>query len=300
MVNFSFMAFAKGKETTEATEFKRYYGVAPVRIKGVNMSKAELEALYERSFDNDPVYVADKEINGEKVKTVRIEFILQTAEEVCNINTLYRMSIYLENRPLLNSEGSKVQVIDKYGRTAWVTKEDFKNKNIPMYANGPARIDSNYRACLIGEETLIKFLKTFLSIPNVESYNNTTKEWKMVTNPSDSEVTFDDIQKFFTGDVEEIRNTIAYQPNNTIKVMVGLKTTDDNKLYPQVLTDEFVNGGSNYYVRLFKAINDKKARGGYPNIEVFEGDIKEYELTPTSFKQEDPLGASIDNDPWKM
>lgn len=300
MINFSFMAFAKGKETTEATEFKRYYGIAPVRVKGINMSKQELEALYERAFDNDPVYVTDKDINGEKVKSVRIEFILQTVAEICNIDALYRMSIYLENRPMFTTDGSKVKVIDKYGRTAWATKEEFKDKSIPVYNNGPARIDNDYRACLVGEETLIKFVKTFLGIPDLEAYNKNTKEWKVVSTPSDCEVSFDDVQKFFAGNVDEIRKTIAYQPNNTIKVMVGLKTTDDNKQYPQVLTDEFVDGGSNYYVRLFKAINDKKARGGYSNIEIFEGDIKEYELTPASFKQEDPLGASIDNDPWKM
>ena len=81
---YLFMAVAKGKESTEGN-FKRYIGVAPCFIKGLNPSKAELEKIYGNTQDKEPQYVGEVEVteNGNKVKyaNVRLTFITLPDEE---------------------------------------------------------------------------------------------------------------------------------------------------------------------------------------------------------------------------
>ena len=54
------MAIAKGKESTEGS-FKRYIGIAPCFIKGVNPDKAHLESIYGEQ-DKEPSYVGEVEV----------------------------------------------------------------------------------------------------------------------------------------------------------------------------------------------------------------------------------------------
>ena len=51
-MNFAFMAFANGKESTEGASIKRYIGVAPVYVLAVNPTKAELEQIYDTTLEN--------------------------------------------------------------------------------------------------------------------------------------------------------------------------------------------------------------------------------------------------------
>ena len=168
--NFSFMAFGKTQVSKEATEIKRYTGVGSVFVVGVNPNKAELEKLYDRELDKDPEYITEKD----GVTSARIDFIIKTDPTAkCNngIELLTKFSMFIRNEYRFNKDKTKVQVIDKYGRTAWVTKEQAKNHEIPVYNNGkPANIDKDYRPAYVGEEDITNFLKVFLGIPNPEKW----------------------------------------------------------------------------------------------------------------------------------
>ena len=132
-------------------------GIAISKILAINPTKQELEVIYGAPQEKEPEYVIKKDDGSIQV---RIDFVLQIDENLHKdsegnpINKIYRKSIFLNNTPRKNSEGTKVQVIDKYGRTAWVTSDEYKAKAIPTYANGPANLDSDYRACRAGEELL--------------------------------------------------------------------------------------------------------------------------------------------------
>ena len=76
--NISFMAFSAGKESTEGGVIKRYIGVAPVKVLAVNPTKSELEAIYNTTLEKDVEYVGSKDVDGEKVPYVRIDFIVKT------------------------------------------------------------------------------------------------------------------------------------------------------------------------------------------------------------------------------
>lgn len=177
------MAFASGNVSSEGTGIKRYIGVGSVYVLGVNPNKAALESFYGHTMEKEPEYVGETEVNGNTVKQVRIDFIVKADPEkyLDNSNNpvdlTTKVSLFLTNSYRYNKDNTKIQVIDKYGRTAWVTIEQAKNHEIPVYENGPANIDAGYRPAYMGEEELVSFLIAYINIPSCQKYVD--KKWVM-------------------------------------------------------------------------------------------------------------------------
>lgn len=285
--NFSFMAFGKAQVSKEATEIKRYTGVGSVFVVGVNPNKAELEKLYDRELDKDPEYITEKD----GVTSARIDFIIKTDPTAkCNngIELLTKFSMFIRNEYRFNKDKTKVQVIDKYGRTAWVTKEQAKAHEIPVYKNGPANIDKDYRPAYVGEEDITNFLKLFLGISNVEKWvkNEATGRREvvgLVDNPQDCECRLENIEDYFKGKFNEIKGAINLMPNNKIKVLFGVRTTDEGKQYQDVYTRKFLSNTVSIYDKLAEDVQTNKDNGAYPNTEFVVADLQEYTVQATNF-----------------
>ena len=285
--NFSFMAFGKAQVSKEATEIKRYTGVGSVFVVGVNPSKAELEKLYDRELDKDPEYLTEKD----GVTSARIDFIIKTdptAKCSNGIELLTKFSMFIRNEYRFNKDKTKVQVIDKYGRTAWVTKEQAKAHEIPVYKNGPANIDKDYRPAYVGEEDITNFLKLFLGISNVEKWvkNEATGRREvvgLVDNPQDCECRLENIEDYFKGKFNEIKGAINLMPNNKIKVLFGVRTTDEGKQYQDVYTRKFLSNTVSVYDKLAEDVQNNKDNGAYPNTEFVVADLQEYTVQATNF-----------------
>lgn len=281
ITNFSFMAFSQGKVTTEGGEFKRYIGVAPVFVVGTNPNKAELESIYNNTVDKEPEYTGTQNVNGKDVPYARIDFIVETDAEKCNgIDFTSKVTYFIRKEYRFNKDQTKVQVVDKYGRTAWVTKEQANNHEIPQYANGPANLDKDYRPAYVGEEDLTNFIKTYLNIPSVQKYVD--GKWVLVDNPAECEARLDGIDKFFAGDFKELKEIMSYQPNNKIKVLFGVRTADDGKQYQTAYTQMVLRNGVTDFSKLDKDLQERKAAGAYPTTEFEAVNIKEYSVEPTT------------------
>ena len=303
------MAFSKGTVSTEALEIKRYVGVAPIYILDVNPNKAKLSELFGRDIENEPEYINKVTVGEDKheVDNVRFDFIAKTDKDKCNVDMITKVTFFIRNEFRFNRDKSKVQVIDKYGRTCWVTKEQAENHEIPVYTNGPANIDKDYRPCYVGEEELTNFIKNYLCIPNVMKYVNST--WIMVDNPQECEARLENIPNYFKGDFKEIKSIISLQPENKVKVLFGVRTSDDNKQYQTVYTQMTLKNSVSDYSKLDADLQNRKAAGAYPTTEFTlpnspVGDIVEYVNTPTNFAEpkpdnSDPFGSPDGSDsPW--
>ena len=291
-VDFTFMAFSKGMESKESNKIARYIGVGSVFVLTVNPNKAELEKLYNTQLENDPEYLSEIEVGEDKhkVQNVRLDFIVKTDADRCSgIEFTTKVAFFIRKEYRYNRDQTKVQVIDKYGRTAWVTIEQAKAHEIPVYKNGPANIDKDYRPAYHGEEELTKFIKAYLNIPNVMKYVNNT--WVMVDNPEDCEARLEHIENYFKGDFKELRDVIALQPNNKVKVLFGVRTTDDNKQYQAVYNQMFLRNITTDYSKLDADLQERKAAGAYPTTEFTVGELKEYNVEATDFSNS---GASGD------
>ena len=280
--NKLFMAVAKGK-STDTAEYKIYIGVAPVFINAVNPTKKELEGFYNTTIDNEPKYLGEVEVNDKKIPNVRIDFIVTTDETAVGTALRTKVSFFIRNEYRYNRDRTKVQVIDKYGRTAWVTIEQAKNHEIPTYSNGPANLDKDYRPLYYGEEQLTEFIRAYLGILPVMKYVDNT--WVMREHPEEYEIRLDKIANYFKNDFSELKEIITYQPNNKVKVLFGVRTTDDNKMYQTVFTDMFLKNSNSDYTKLAKTVQERKDAGAYSTTDFEVCDLKEYVVKPTEIAE---------------
>ena len=300
------MAIAKGKESTEATGYKRYIGVGAAFVKAVNPNKKEMEALYGREQENEPEYVGTVERDGKDIPNVRISFITNPDPDKYGEGILIPHTYFLRREYRYNSDKTKVQVIDKYGRTAWVTIEQAKNHEIPMYSNGPANLDKDYRPAYVGEEELTQFLINYLNIPNVMKYDRANNKWYLVDNPQDSECRLDEIEKYFKGDFTELRSAIALQPTNKVKILYGVRTTDDNKQYQTTYTRMTLKNSVTDYSKLDADVMEMKSRSTSASVAQTEyrvDDFQEYKVEATPITESTATTESSDlpfDDPFAL
>lgn len=301
------MAVAKGQISTEAAEIKRYIGIAPCYIVGVNPTKAQIKELMGFEPKEEPVYTGVQEIDGKQINFARITFLIRTDAEKCDIDTTQMMTFFIRNQYRKGSQSGKYQVIDEFGRTAWATEDVIKAKGKIYYKDGAmeANITQNYRPLFVGEEELTNFIKAYLNIPNAMDYINGT--WIMKTGDAlkDCECRLDEISNYFKGNFKEIKDAIALQPNNKVKVLFGIRTTDDGKEYQDIYTRTVLRNNSTNITALQKEIEDSKNSGGLSNRQYEFCELKEYVVTPTDFSNnaptnDDPFAnaASGNDTPW--
>lgn len=281
------MAFGQGQVSSEGGSIKRYIGVASVFVLAVNPLKEELEKLYGRTLENAPEYIGEAEVGDTKVPQIRLDFIVKADPEkyldAANqpLNFVSKISFFIRKAYRYNRDKTKVQGIDRYGRTAWVTIEQAKAHEVPVYSNGPANIDKDYRPAYIGEEELIKFLIAYLNIPSCQRYVD--GKWVMndADKLSDSEASLEHIEDYFKGDVSELRTIIGYQPNNKVKVLFGIRNTDDNKQYQTVYTRMFLKNGVSDYSKLDKDVKQTQESGAMSSSEFDCTELHEYVVEST-------------------
>ena len=289
------MAISKGNASKEAQSFKRYIGVCPVFVKAVNPNKEEHEKLFNTTLEEAPVYVQDKEDNnGNSYKNVRISLVLQPDVEKIGFEMpLVTMPFFITNQKQHGADSGKYQVVDKYGRFAWAAEEESSAKEIPTNSNGKkADISNDYRIAYVGEEALTKFIRAFLYIPEITVWDN--NEQCRVPNtkdkPEECECRLDveTFEKLFKGDFSEIKEILGFQPNNKVKVCLGVRTdADSGKLFQSVYTKKFMSNASTSYNSLDKML---QADASYAaennkvlNTEYSAETVHEYSVTPTTF-----------------
>lgn len=302
------MAFGKGYESTEALQFNRWIGMASVFVRGLNPTKAELEAFYGRDFDKDPVYTKEVERNGVMVPQIALDFLVQAdpekhkTEEGKPIDFKSRVTIYLVKNYRMGSRSGKYQIIDKYGRTAWATKEEIDNNQIPMYKNGPARIDKDYHVAYEGEEELINFLRAYLNISSPEKYVNGS--WIMLdaNKLPDCEACLEHIDDYFKGNLKELREILGYQPNNKVKVCFGVKTITEGdnagRQYQTAYTRTFLKNNASNYSKLDEEIQEAKNGGSFADTEFDVADLHPYEVTATDLSKGNNSSQPATKSPW--
>ena len=163
--NYAMMAFSLGEDNAHSGEgggFAKYQGIAIVNVVGVNPNKEQLDKFLGFETKEAPVYI-NKDANDRTY--IDLDFMIKTIPDQNNgieLNRILRYRLYKEI--FKSNDGSKVQVIDDFGRTSWLTEEEFRNHVIPKWDDGSEKISEKYRPAYRGEENLVAFLKTYLGI----------------------------------------------------------------------------------------------------------------------------------------
>lgn len=299
--SYAFLAIGKTQESKETQEFKRYVGVASSFVVAVNPTKKELEEIYGREVANDPEYVVDTD-NG---KEARVRFIVKTDPAVNNgVEIINNMMFTLRNAPAYNKDQSMVQVIDKYGNVTWANSEDAKAGKKLLSRNGKElKIDSSYRMACVGEADLIGFLKTYLCVGDAFNYVNGA--WVKKSDAEDYVFGLEHIKDYFSGDFSEIKDAIALQPNNKVKLLYGVRTNDEGKQYQAIATRFGMilhnSAGSKALEKLEKELASAKDNGSYASTDFRVQELSEYTVEPTNLDNAPADAASesaVGDMPW--
>lgn len=304
--NILMMAVASGQKSSDPIAISKFIGIAPCYVIGVNPTKAQIKELMGFEPKEEPVYTGVQDVDGKQINFARITFVIRTDVEKCGIETTQMMTFFLRNQYRKGSQSGKYQVIDEYGRTAWATEDVIKAKGKIYYKDGSmeANVTQNYRPVFVGEEELTNFIKAYLNIPNVMDYINGS--WVMKTGDAlkDSECRLDEISNYFKGNFKEIKDAIALQPTNKVKVLFGIRTTDDGKEYQDVYTRTVLRNNSTNIAGLQREIEDSKNSGGLSGRTYEFCELKEYKVEATDMStapaNDDPFAnaASSGDTPW--
>lgn len=235
----NFNASKQSISSEEYVEVKKYLGVASVKVLALNPNNAKLRQ-YGWSIAEDAKEIEYVTYENKKVVSSRLRFLVQIQD--LEDKPIIALDFWMRPDYHFVGDGAKITIIDKYGRTAYATKEEFKAHAIPEYSNGPANISNSYTACHVGEEEIVKFLMKLLNVTPLQLFNRVTNQWKAAENPGS--LTIDDWGKLCAGDVTEIQSYCNLQPENCVKVVLGIRTKDDNKTYQTFLPTYFLGNGA--------------------------------------------------------
>lgn len=287
------MALAGGRETA-ATVSKLYQGVVTMQLVAINPTKAELDTLYKSNSDREePKYTG---VDDKGTPYVRIDFYMKTVPQHCNnVEEIKRVPYFLRKEKRMNKDQTKIQVINAYGETAWLTKDEYSKKLPPAYNTNYSTRD--VRPTLSGEEELTGFIKKFLAIPTY-SFRNVNGDLKINSNPDSCLCQLGKIDKYFAGDISEIKVPMLALKNNMVKLLAGVRTTDQNKNYQDFYTKFPMSLSYGNMAKLEAEVKGSQSNGSYPNTDFGNPpyDFIEWKLTPTELTntESNPFLSSLE------
>ena len=218
----------------------KHLGVASINILRVNPKNADLRFYGWKIADDadEPKYVTT---NNEGKPSARVRFLVELEDTDEAVKPVVPMDFWIRPEVRLSNDGTKCQIIDAYGRTAWATKADMKEKSIPLNSAGqPVKIDKNYKPAHYGEAELIAFLMKYLNVTPLQKFSEKQNAWVDTENPG--RLTIDNWGELCKGNVKEIEDYVKLQEDNRVKVIFGIRTTDDNKSYQTFFSGDIKSG----------------------------------------------------------
>lgn len=284
------MKLGEAKQSTEAGERKLYTGVAPLQVICVNPDKAEMEEKLGWKIQDEPVYTGEKD----GVQWVSVIFYTKPVTEGMD-NIIIPLRFYMRNEIRMSTNKGKGQLINLYGETCWITAEELEKGEFnptDYFAEDGAR------PALSGEDSLVEFIRTYLSVPSRRFYDSNTKGWEEIEDPEMAASMFENPEKFFTGDISEIQQCIDMFPENKVKVWLGVQRTNDNKLYQTFFPSRFAKYSSRSIDGIRNAISKAEEAGMYGNVEFGKEEFKEYSETPTEIAPAKAVSVNEVKNKW--
>ena len=294
--HFSFLVVGGSQESKEANGgFKRYVGIGSTRVLALNPNKKKLDELMGYESANEPEYL----LSTDDGKEARITFIVRTDPDTCNgIEITNRYVFTLRPKTDYSKDQSRIRIIDNYGNSAYIPAEDAKaGKALEPNVKAVGK----YHIACEGEADLTTFLKTFIRVPYVLTYVDGA--WGVTEDAKKGEFILEHLKEYFKGDFSEIQEVLDMQPNNKVKLLYGVRTTEDNRQYQVIATrGDFIlpnNAGPKTLAKAEKDLAAAKAAGAYSNVDYRIQELQEYVVQPTTFTEAPVQEESHSDLPWE-
>lgn len=312
----SLMAVATGQESKEIkVNLKR--GIAAAHVLAVNPTREEQNAILEQDFSKEEINyigettVKDKNNQDVKVPQIRISVLMETNPQIaCNngLSIKFFVNFFLARAAVYSFKDgiTKVQVIDAYGRTDWVTPEQAAQHFVPEHViqkEGPnkgktfTRICNKYRVAYQGEENLTKFLIALINIPRPDAWDAEQKMFVMKTDPKElakSECCLDNIKAYFEGNISEVKKALSFQKKNDVKLLLGVRTAQNGAQYQDVYTQMPLKLAVTNYKDWEDALAADKQAGRHPNTQYKVVPLEEFTMEATDYSKQAPTEEAKD------
>lgn len=284
---------SKNPASGELVDIRKYSGVASISVLALNPNNAKLRSYGWQIPEgaDEPNYT---NVDKDGRKSFRLRMLVQIHD--LDEKPVIALDYWLSPEVMFNKDRTKCKVIDSFGRTAWGTKAEIQGHKIPMFSNGNyANISSDYKPCHGGEEEVVAFLMKFLNVTPLQIFDRKKNAW--INSKDPGHVTIDSWANLCNGNLSEIKAAIAMQPENRVKVILGIRTTDENKSYQTFLPTTYIGNGSipdrntGEYTSARKAIDryftslqqrsEKEPTFVMPNVEFSAAPVKEWNVTAT-------------------
>ena len=247
------MAFnANDSNTAVVKEGKLYTGLKNMKVIAINPTQEEMVKIGYNP-KNPPVYLTDGEAEEGKApsKKLRLDFFLEgDIEGGATVRT--KIAFFLENKHRVNQAGTKGEWINDAARSAW--------GGVDAAPDGFQWFDAaTARKAYIGEVDVHLFLVNWLNIQ-----------------PGD-EAKLDNFAALFTGDYSELRQILAANSGNEVKVLLTVRDGRYQSAYTRYF-DRATNKRTTYWENHLK----KQAEDGYPLKEDFSHSLTFQEWTEPS------------------
>lgn len=288
----SFLTIGSTSEITER-KFKNYVGLASTHILAINPDKKTLDNLMGYESKKEPEYVGE----DDRGKYAIISFILRTdAEKNNGIEITTRSNITLRPEPAYSKDKSTVQVIDQFGNFGWIDTETAK---AGQKVEGK-KLDK-YRMACVGECAVVDIIKKYLNVPDAYNYIEGTWVKKSEEEAKKGLFGLDKLKEYFKGDFSDLQDALALQPNNTIKVLFGVREKDGSMYQDTLLREGMVlhaNVTSKGIVRLTKELQNTYDRGSFQNRIFKVQELQEFDVKPTNLETPETTSDSSEDLPW--
>ncbi len=277
---------SKNAALGELVDVRKYIGVASISVLAINPNNAKLRSygwLIPDGADEPKYQVVDSEGR----KSFRLRLLVQVND--FDEKPVIALDYWLRPDVVFNKDQTKCKIIDSYGRTAYGTKTEVQTHQIPQYSNGPANISSDYKPCHVGEEEIVTFLMKFLNVTPLRVFDRLKKDWVPTKDPG--HVTIDNWKALCDGNISEIASAIALQPDNRVKVVLGIRTTEDNKSYQTFLQTTYISNGAipdrntGEYTTARKAIDKWMEGHSNSTIDFSASPVTEWSVSATEVKE---------------
>lgn len=258
------MNFGDAQEDNSSEPKRVFLGKRAFKIAAVNPDEAWMKAnkiyISEKEFERTGTMQTKNKPEGTMNRFAKIDVFIKDAFDE-ETEDFLRVSYMIQERYNIKSDGSKVQIINKYGSTLWVPTEEARSLTIsnPFIGTSPYVLDG-IKPCLVGEESLVTFIRTLRNLNNVKAETSVDDRAKLTS-------LFDkkDLDKLFAGDFKDVTNLLTYG-DVTVGFLLGARTSDKGSVYQDIyrempLRPYLVKTNKNEYI--VKKVTEDQAGGRY-------------------------------------
>lgn len=277
------MNIAQSQENNTEVSYAPYMGIENFHVVAINPTMAELNDMGIPATE-EPTYVSKFERNGVEYDGITLRIFLDNKNTDNPIRTSVNINVLKRIR---ESSTGKVEVINKYGATAWFTEDAITDPGkIP--SNMEWYVAEGVRKAYQGEPLLVDFIKALRNLPAINQNSTPDAKEKGVAAFESK-----DFDKMFSGDFSDIRKILLDENGIcTVGFLLGVRKVEDKyrqSLFSRMPLKSYIKHSNNHQY-LIKEVNEAQDNGSFSDV-IFD-------LTNFDLRQHHPEAEVItpDND----